>query len=79
MDPRRAGLLFPMPSVAGVSVRRDQGCPNPLGGSLEFDVYLPPDGPSPVVIFVHGDDAPERLRGAKDWAQFASWGQLMAA
>ena len=78
IDPRAAGILFPIPSVAGVTVRRNQACPNPLGGSLEFDVYLPPNGPSPVVVFVHGDAEPDRLRDGKEWAQYTSWGQLMA-
>jgi acetyl esterase/lipase len=31
------------------------------------------------VIFVHGDGPPEFLKDAKDWEQYISWGQLIAA
>ena len=39
---------------------------------------LAPDERLPGVVFVHGDGAPERLRGAKDWGQYRSWAELVA-
>jgi acetyl esterase/lipase len=30
-------------------------------------------------VFVHGDGVPEQLRDAKDWGQYRSWAELVAA
>lgn len=49
---------------------------------LMVDIYRAPDAGSqalPAVVFVHGDGVPERLRGARNWGQYVSWGQLVAA
>ena len=47
-----------------------------------MDVYRP-DAPSekavPAVILVHGDGPPEWLKDIKDWGQYVSWGELLAA
>jgi acetyl esterase/lipase len=62
-----------------VQVRKD--LPYRADPELLFDLYLPPDGrgPTPAVVFVHGDGPPEVLRSAKDWGQYASWGELTSA
>jgi acetyl esterase/lipase len=72
-----------LPDISGIDVRRDQVCPLGDGGSLAFDVYLPPrrgaEGAPPVVLFVHGDASPDMLRDVKDIPQYTGWGQLLAA
>lgn len=47
--------------------------------STQIEVYRPKaEGPRPAVIFVHGDAAPEVLRGITQWGQYVSWGQAVA-
>jgi acetyl esterase/lipase len=47
-----------------------------------MDIYRPatPDGkPLAAVILVHGDGPQEWLKDIKDWGQYVSWGELLAA
>jgi len=47
-----------------------------------MDVYrpgAPSDKAVPAVILVHGDGPPEWLKDIKDWGQYVSWGELLAA
>lgn len=53
-------------------------------GDVEWllDVYTPRaplDAPPPVVMFVHGDGPESDLLHAREWGQYVSYGQLMAA
>lgn len=56
--------------------------PEAAGGRL-LDAYLPaklgPDESRPVIVFVHGDAAPEALKGVKDWRCYRDYGRLAAA
>jgi acetyl esterase/lipase len=47
-----------------------------------MDVYRPASTVRkvlPAVILVHGDGPPDWLKDIKDWGQYVSWGQLLAA
>src|SRR2546428_10541786 len=51
-------------------------------GRLLMDIYRPAghEGSAlPAVILVHGDGPPDWLKDIKDWGQYVSWGQLLAA
>lgn len=51
-------------------------------GTLLMDVYAPADAARhalPAVIMVHGDGPPDWLKDIKDWGQYVSWGELLAA
>jgi acetyl esterase/lipase len=77
-DPREMPACFDRPGTSGVSVQRNLSWPD---SQLRFDVYTPavPTGTEPGVLFVHGDAPPEQLGRPKEWAQFTSWGRLVAA
>jgi acetyl esterase/lipase len=76
-------VVYEIPGMTDVSVNRDNVYKVADGQELMFDVYSPPDVDTlvnlPAVIFVHGDGMPERLRGAREWGQYVSWGQLIGA
>src|SRR5260370_11826860 len=51
-------------------------------GPLLMDVYRTASTDRkvlPAVILVHGDGPPDWLKDIKDWGQYVSWGQLLAA
>lgn len=44
-----------------------------------IEIYRPRgEGLRPAVVFVHGDAAPDVLRGITRWGQYVSWGQTVA-
>ena len=50
--------------------------------TLRMDIYRPEQAPEevrPAVILVHGDGPPDWLKDIKDWGQYVSWGELLAA
>ena len=75
-------VTYRIPRMEEATVRKDLTYATRDGKPLLADVYHPANGSaslSPVVIFVHGDAAPEVLRDMKDSGQFVSWGKLAAA
>ncbi len=51
-------------------------------GDLLMDIYTPAgwaDAMLPAVILVHGDGPADWLKDIKDWGQYVSWGELLAA
>jgi dienelactone hydrolase len=51
-------------------------------GTLRMDVYRPARAAEealPAVLLVHGDGPAEWLKDIKDWGQYVSWGELLAA
>lgn len=59
--------------VRGVVYKKADGVP------LEGDLYLPLRSPAPAILLVHGA-LPEGIPVApKDWGQFLSWGEAIAA
>ncbi len=82
MDYFARRLVYETPGMRAVNVRKDAVYKTAQDLRLLADFYYPSNvegEPLPAVIFVHGDASPEILRGAKDWGQFVSWGQLAAA
>lgn len=78
----RNRVVYEIPGMDQVTVRRDIAYKMVDGSALMFDVYSPPNAGSellPAVIFVHGDGAPERLVGARSWGQYEAWGELIGA
>jgi acetyl esterase/lipase len=79
-------VVYALPRMAEVAVRRDLAYRVTAAGPLAMDVYYPPDGeraPTPAVVFVLGisDPAIEAARGfkLKDTGVYRSWAQLAAA
>lgn len=75
----RMRVVFSVPGMDAVHVRRNLVYKTADGQPLHMDVYAPP-GPSrarPAVILVHGGPIP-RI-GAKNMGVFVSYGELLAA
>jgi hypothetical protein len=80
-------VVYRMPGMDGVIIRRDVAYRTTDTGALTMDIYYPPDAKSgarmPAVIFVIGfsDLGAERLMGCKfkEMESYISWGKLAAA
>ena len=79
-------VVYTMPGVDAVTVRRDEEYRVTDGGTLTMDLYYPPDSkkgaPLPAVVIVAGySDVGDRPRFGKfkEMGWSISWGQLMAA
>ncbi|MEO8679996.1 MAG: hypothetical protein ABI665_13170 [Vicinamibacterales bacterium] len=78
------GLVYSIPEMAAVKIRRDVPFVAADGGELLMDLYYPPQkGPAPVVVIVEGynDVGAERILGCrfKDMVCIDHWGRLIAA
>src|SRR5438128_6199183 len=77
-------VVYTMPGVDAVTVRRDEEYRVTDAGALTMDLYYPPDSKSgtrtPAVIFVTGfsDEGANRILGCtlKEMGSYLSWGQL---
>jgi acetyl esterase/lipase len=82
-DFRLRPVVYAIPAMAEAIVQKDITYKTVDGNELKLDVYYPSDYDGetrlPAVIFVHGDGPTEFLKDAKDWAEYTSWGQLVAA
>ena len=76
------GIVYQVPGMQNVRVKRDLVY-KPAGGSeLQMDVYSPRSSSRrlPAVLFIHGGRVPPNLLTTpKDWAVYVSLGQLTAA
>jgi hypothetical protein len=83
----KTSVVYSMPGMTGVNIRRDVEYRPTDAGALTLDVYSPPDAArgarTPAVIFVTGysDLGAQKIFGArlKDMASYVSWGRLTAA
>jgi acetyl esterase/lipase len=75
----RMRIVYSVPGMDAVGVRRDVPYKTGDGGPLHMDVYTPPGPPRarPAVILVHGGPIPKV--GAKNMGVFLSYGELLAA
>jgi acetyl esterase/lipase len=81
-------IVYQVPGMPDVSVRRDVAYKTVEGIDLTLDLYLAPDAAAdvrlPVVVFVHGASwemgtlDPQRMQ-MKSWGQYTSYGRLIAA
>ena len=79
-------VVYTMPAMEAVPVRRDEPYRVTDGGPLMMDLYYPPDSKAgartPAVILVTGfsDLGAEKMLGSrfKDMGSFVSWAQLIA-
>jgi acetyl esterase/lipase len=82
-DFRLKPVVYAIPGMEEAIIQKDITYKTVGGNELKLDVYYPSDYDGetrlPAVIFVHGDGPPEFLKDAKDWEQYISWGQLIAA
>jgi acetyl esterase/lipase len=79
-------VVYTMPGMDAVTVRRDVPYRITDAGALTMDLYYPPDSkgtPCPAVVFVTGfaDPGAEKMFGCrfKEMGSFVSWAQLAAA
>ena len=80
-------VVYTMPGMEAVPVRRDEPYRVTDAGPLTMDLYYPPDSKAgartPAVIFVTGfsDLGAEQMLGSrfKDMGSFVSWAQLVAS
>lgn len=86
-DITRKAVVYQMPGMEAVMVRRDIEHRAAPGGVLTMDIYYPPDRRSgarvPAVLFVVGfsDEGAEARLGCKfkEMASYVSWARLVAA
>jgi acetyl esterase/lipase len=75
-------VVYSVPGMERVAAQRDVVYTSRDGTSLKADVYTPPglaDGARvPAVILVHGGPI-EKGMSPKDWGQYLSYGELLAA
>jgi hypothetical protein len=79
-------VVYAIPGMETVTVRRDEPYRFTDTGGLTMDVYYPPDSslgvPRPAVVFVTGfsDPGAEKMLGCrfKDMGSFISWAHLVA-
>jgi acetyl esterase/lipase len=76
-------IVYSVPGMRRVRVRRDVTYKRVAGAELKMDVYSPPGARGvrrPAVVFIHGGRIPPNLRTTpKDWGAYVSFGQLVAA
>jgi len=75
----RMRIVYSVPGMAAVSVRRDLQYKTGDVQPLHMDVYTPHGAPQPrpAVILIHGGPIPRM--GAKNMGVFVSYGELLAA
>ena len=86
-DITRKRVVYQIPGMDAVTIRRDVEYRGTDAGGLMMDIYYPPDWKSgarvPAVVFVSGysDLGFQRIVGCKlkELESFISWGQLSAA
>lgn len=75
-------LVYQVPGMERVSVRKDIVYKKTGSGELKLDLYYPADfregSARPAVVFINGvgDEPGSKL---KDWGPYRSWGRLVAA
>jgi acetyl esterase/lipase len=77
-------IVYSVPLMNRVKVRKDLTYKNGGGSELKMDVYSPVSmrrgARRPAVIFIHGGRIPSNLRTTpKQWGAYVSLGQLVAA
>lgn len=81
-DITKKRIVYAVPGMDRVTVRRDLVYKTVEGAALHMDVYRPPDAAResrlPVVVLVHGGPIDPRMT-PKDWGVFRSYGELLAA
>ena len=79
----QARIVYAIPQMQRVSLERDLVYKTVDATTLRLDVYYPPATDKalsyPTVILMHGEAPQEMLANPKDWGQFVSWAELLAA
>ncbi len=82
-DINRMRVVYQLPHMEQVPVRKDIVYKTVDGQDLGMDVYYPPaiqsHTPRPAVLLVHGGSQPEHVEHVKESAPYVSWAQLLAA
>jgi acetyl esterase/lipase len=77
-------IVYKVPGMDAVEVRRDITYKTADGTDLKMDIYIPPglaDGVRvPLIVFIHGGFIPRTITFLpKDWGVFQAYGRLAAA
>lgn len=79
----RAPLVYRVPGMDAVTVRRGIGYRTAAEGEPHMDVYTPPDQQEgerrPAVVFIHGGPISPELLLPTDWGVYRGYGALAAA
>lgn len=78
----RQGLVYRVPGMDRVRIRRDLSFTATRGGERKFDLYLPAvegRAPLPAVVFINGVGDPPGGERLKDWTVYREWCALVAA
>ncbi len=76
----RHRLVLSLDGADEIAPSSSHECGHANGSTTRLEIYRPSgEGARPAVVFVHGDGAPEMLRGITQWGQYVSWGQTVAA
>jgi len=85
-DPSKQRIVYQLPGMDAVGVRRDLPFEGANGSALALDVYHPPDADDvhlPAVVFASGypDPGMEAVLGCKlkEMGAYISWAELVAA
>jgi acetyl esterase/lipase len=80
---QRMRVVYQLPHMEQVSVRKDITYKTVNGEDLKMDVYYPLTMQNmtsrPAVLLVHGGSQPEHIEHVKESGPYVSWGQLIAA
>jgi hypothetical protein len=80
---KKKAVVYSIPGMEQAKVRPNIVYKSVGGQDLCMDVYYPAafafTTTLPAVIFIHGDGPVEWIQDVKDWGQYISWGQLIAA
>lgn len=82
IDFRPLRVVYSVPGMERIQHLRDLVYKSLPSTTLLMDVYRPAAVAGeavPAVILVHGDGPAEWLKDIKDWGQYLSWGELLAA
>jgi dienelactone hydrolase len=82
IDFRPLRVVHSVPGMDRTQRQRDLVYKSLPAATLRMDIYRPEQavgGARPAVILVHGDGPPDWLKDIKDWGQYVSWGELLAA
>jgi hypothetical protein len=75
-------VVYRVPGMDRVTVRKDVGYVKTEGGELQLDLSYPPDFrpglTRPAVVFINGVGSTPRS-SLKEWGIYKSWGRLVAA
>lgn len=80
-DLNRKTIVYQLPQMDQVPVRKDITYKSVGGVDLKLDIYYPLNAQpqQPAVLLVHGGSLPEHVAHVREMGLYTSWGRLLAA